>query len=359
MGDFSLSSSFLELDLRQVCEQECLLTKVRNFFIVEEKEGVMRKKRVTWEKKKKRLRTTREGERSVALLCLILCAVWVGFSQFIYLAESDSITKYLTGTADNSKDGLFVGALGGVPLFLLAVFFGARGLFVSIKQRLIVRFGQETKCTIIKPGNRMKRYFFGYKEKQYYFEVSYQGKNEPAKWRSPYYTENPMEYVEQGRTYPFYVWGKQCCMGPLEKEEIECERMPAIKGEKAEILYPIEGFNELSEEEKKAAYEEWMAWFDVATDCFVRLQPGILHYREYDGFALVYVEIRYRSQRVLGSEMGHRLAGELWDCMESMKETYRKSEHDAAAADIARKMKEAAQNRLGRIPVTEVLVYLD
>ena len=33
--------------------------------------------------------------------------------------------------------------------------------------------------------------------------------------------------------------------------------------------------------------------------------------------------------------------------------------HDAAAADIARKMKEAAQNRLGRIPVTEVLVYLD
>ncbi len=362
-----MSSSFLEgWIFRQGCEQEGigrkeerLLTKVRDSFIVEEKEGMMGKKSVTWEKKIKRLRTAREGERPVAVLCLILCAVWGGLSQFIYLAEADSIANYLAGTADNSKEGLFVGALGGVPLFLLAVFFGVRGLSVSIKQRLIRRFGQETKGRIIKPGNRMKRYFWGYKEKQYYFEVSYPGKNGPAKWRSPYYTENPMEYVEQGRTYPFYVWGKQCCMGPLEKEEIDCERMPAIKGKNAEILYPIEGFNELSEEEKKAAREEWMAWFDVATDCFVRLQPGLLFYRGYDGVAMVYVEIRYRSQRVLGSEMGHRLAGDLWDCMEAMKETYRKSECDAAAADIARKMKEAAQNRLGRIPVTEVLVHLD
>lgn len=318
----------------------------------------MGKKTVTWEQKTKRLRTAREGDIAIAVICLILCVVWVGLSQLIYLADADGITEYFAGTSENSKEGLFVGALGGVPLFLLTVFFGIRGLSARIMQSLILRFGQETKCRIEKPGYRNKRYFYGYKEKRYYFEVSYEGKNGTCTWRSPEYTENPMEYLAQGSVYPFYVWGKHCCMGPIEKEETVCERMPAMKGKDVEILYPIERFGELSEEEKKAAGDEWMAWFDVATDCFVRLTPGVLHYRGYGGISLVYVEVRFRAKRVLGSEMGHRLAGDLLECLESMKDRYGENERDLAAEEIIRAMEAAAQERLGRIPVTQVLVYL-
>ncbi len=318
----------------------------------------MGKKSVTWEKQAKRLKTAREGDIAIAVLCLIACVVWVGLSQLIYLAEADSIPNYLAGTAHNSKEGLFVGALGGVPLFLLTVFFGVRGLSARMMQRLTVRLGEETTCRIVKPGNRIRRGFLGYKEKRYYFEVSYEGKNGTCKWQSPEYTENPMEYIKQGGVYPFYVWGKHCCMGPLEKEETVCERMPAIRGKDAEILYPIERFGELSEDELKAARDEWMAWFDVATDCFVRLTPGVLHYREYDGISMVYVEIRFQSKRVLGSEMGHRLAGELLTCLEAMREKYRESERDQATEEIIRAMEAAAQEHLGRLPITQVLVYL-
>lgn len=318
----------------------------------------MGKKSVTWEKKKKRLRTAREGDIAIAVLCLIFCVVWVGLSQLIYLADADGITEYLAGTSENSKEGLFVGALGGVPLFLLTVFFGVRGLSARIMQSLILRFGQETKCRIVKPGNRIRRGFLGYKEKRHFFEVSYEGENGTCTWRSPEYTENPMEYIKQGSVYPFYVLGKHCCMGTLEKEETVCERMPAMKGKDVEILYPIERFGELSEEEKKAAGEEWMAWFDIATDCFVRLTPGVLHYREYGGISLVYVEVRFQAKRVLGSEMGHRLAGDLLECLETMKDRYRENERDLAAEEIIRAMEAAAQERLGSIPVTQVLVYL-
>ena len=61
---------------------------------------------------------------------------------------------------------------------------------------------------------------------------------------------------------------------------------------------------------------------------------------------------------MLGCEMGHRLAGDLLECLESMKDRYRENERDLAAEEIIRAMEAAAQERLGNIPVTQGLGYL-
>ena len=41
-----------------------------------------------------------------------------------------------------------------------------------------------------------------------------------------------------------------------------------------------------------------------------------------------------------------------------MREKYRESERDLAAEEIIRAMEAVAQEHLGRLPVTQVLVYL-